>query len=98
MALRPTQGDENAFHQATALHGSVALPFLIPPAPARRGTEANPDFSCGPSWPQNFMRSRPAGTAQDCSRLRRVSQFLAREHSWNATPTLSAATFAWPGP
>jgi hypothetical protein len=37
MALRPTQGDENGFRSATALHGSVALPFVIP-------TGANPDF------------------------------------------------------
>ena len=30
MGLRPTQGDENGFCSATALHGSVALPFVIP--------------------------------------------------------------------
>ena len=30
MGLRPTQGDENGFRSATALHGSVALPFVIP--------------------------------------------------------------------
>jgi len=30
MALRPTQGDENAFYPAATLHGSVALPFVIP--------------------------------------------------------------------
>jgi hypothetical protein len=30
MYLRPTQGDENGFCSATALHGSVALPFVIP--------------------------------------------------------------------
>jgi hypothetical protein len=37
MGLRPTQGDENGFCSATALHGSVALPFVIP-------TEAYPGF------------------------------------------------------
>ena len=37
MGLRPTQGDENGFCSATALHGSVALPFVIP-------TGAYPDF------------------------------------------------------
>jgi len=37
MGLRPTQGDENGFRSATALHGSVALPFVIP-------TGAYPDF------------------------------------------------------
>jgi hypothetical protein len=30
MALRPTQGYENAFYLATALHGSATLPFVIP--------------------------------------------------------------------
>jgi hypothetical protein len=30
MGLRSTQGDENGFGSATALHGSVALPFVIP--------------------------------------------------------------------
>jgi hypothetical protein len=35
--LRPTQGDENGFCSATALHGSVTLPFVIP-------TGAYPDF------------------------------------------------------
>ncbi len=30
MGLRPTQGDENGFCSATALHGNVALPFVIP--------------------------------------------------------------------
>jgi hypothetical protein len=30
MGLRPTQGDENGFCPATALHGSVALPFVLP--------------------------------------------------------------------
>jgi hypothetical protein len=38
MGLRPTQGDENGFCSATALHGSVALPFVIPPVPVCRGT------------------------------------------------------------
>jgi hypothetical protein len=37
MGLRPTQGDENGFCSATALHGSVALPFVIP-------TGADPGF------------------------------------------------------
>jgi hypothetical protein len=37
MGLRPTQGDENGFCPATALYGSVALPFVIP-------TGADPDF------------------------------------------------------
>ena len=33
MGLGPTQGDEkNAFCPATALHGTVALPFVIPSA------------------------------------------------------------------
>src|SRR5271170_3397228 len=32
MGLRPTQGDENALCPATALHGSVAFPFVIPSA------------------------------------------------------------------
>jgi hypothetical protein len=32
MGLRPTQGDENGFCSATALHGSAALPFVIPTA------------------------------------------------------------------
>jgi hypothetical protein len=30
MSLRSTYGDENAFCPAKALHGSVALPFVIP--------------------------------------------------------------------
>ena len=30
MGLRPTQGDENGFCSATALHGCVALSFVIP--------------------------------------------------------------------
>jgi hypothetical protein len=30
LGLRSTQGDENGFCSATALHGSVALPFVIP--------------------------------------------------------------------
>ncbi len=38
MGLRSTQGYENGFCSATALHGSVALPFVIP------RTGANPDF------------------------------------------------------
>jgi hypothetical protein len=33
MGLRPAQGDENGFYSVTALHGSVALPFVIPSAP-----------------------------------------------------------------
>jgi hypothetical protein len=37
MGLRPTQEEENGFCSATALHGSVALPFVIP-------TGAYPDF------------------------------------------------------
>ncbi len=37
MGLRPTQGDENGFCSATALHGCVALSFVIP-------TGAYPDF------------------------------------------------------
>jgi len=28
--MRPAQGDEKRFYPATALHGSVALPFVIP--------------------------------------------------------------------
>jgi hypothetical protein len=38
MGLRPPKGDENGFCSATALHGSVSLPFVIPPAPVCRGT------------------------------------------------------------
>jgi len=30
MGLRPTQDEENTFVPATALYGSVALPFVIP--------------------------------------------------------------------
>jgi hypothetical protein len=37
MGLRPTQRDENGFCSATALHESVALPFVTP-------TGADPDF------------------------------------------------------
>jgi hypothetical protein len=37
----PTQGDENAFCPATALHGSFALPFVIP-------TERYPAVACRP--------------------------------------------------
>jgi hypothetical protein len=32
MGLLPTEKDENGFCSATALHGSVALPFVIPTA------------------------------------------------------------------
>jgi hypothetical protein len=39
MGLRPTQGDEKRLLSATALHG-VALPFVIPPVPAHRGSAA----------------------------------------------------------
>jgi hypothetical protein len=49
MGLRPTQGDENGFCSATALHGSVALPFVIPtgayPDFLQRGTDN--DLVCG---------------------------------------------------
>jgi len=37
MGLWPIQGDENGFCSATALHGGVTLPFVIP-------TGAYPDF------------------------------------------------------
>jgi hypothetical protein len=35
MGLRPAQGDENGFCLTTALHGSVALPFVIRPERTR---------------------------------------------------------------
>src|ERR1700688_3810827 len=40
MGLRPTKGDEKRFGPATTLYGTVALSFVIPPAPACRGSEA----------------------------------------------------------
>ena len=32
MGMRAAQGNENAFHPATTLHGSGAFPFVIPSA------------------------------------------------------------------
>jgi hypothetical protein len=40
MTLWPTQRDEKRFGPATALYETVALSFVIPPAPACRGTGA----------------------------------------------------------
>jgi hypothetical protein len=43
MGLRPTQEEENGFCSATALHGSVALPFVIPTAV--EGSAVQPTFT-----------------------------------------------------
>jgi hypothetical protein len=44
MGLRPTQGDEKRLLFSNHCPGSTALPLVIPPAPACRGTGAYPDF------------------------------------------------------
>jgi hypothetical protein len=38
MGLRPTEGDEERLGLATTLYGTVALSFVIPSAPASRGS------------------------------------------------------------
>jgi hypothetical protein len=46
MGLRPTQVDENDFCSATTLHGSVALPFVIPSAAEGIRSSANLSWKC----------------------------------------------------
>jgi hypothetical protein len=53
MGLRPTQGDEKHFCSATALYGSVALPFVIP-------SEAE-GSAVPPTFPGNVFRESVPG-------------------------------------
>ena len=51
MGLPPAQGDENAFCPATALHGSVPLPFVIPsPSTCLRQVEGEMNDIHWDSW------------------------------------------------
>jgi hypothetical protein len=71
----PIQGREKRLGPATTLYGTLALSFVIPPAPASRGSEAE-----GSVVPRNFpgnAESRP--TTNLSSRLSRRA--VEPEHS-----------------
>jgi hypothetical protein len=57
MGLRPTQGDEKSLRPATTLYRTVALSFVIPPAPVCRGSEADLSGLAveGSAVPRNFL-------------------------------------------
>jgi hypothetical protein len=65
MSLWPAQGDEKRLGPATALYGTVALPFVIP---SEAGGSAVPQTSLGnvQHYPQTKLSSRPERTRISC--------------------------------
>jgi hypothetical protein len=56
MGLRPAQGDENGFCLTTALHGSVALPFVIRPERTRISCYAAVDRAACAAFREAILR------------------------------------------
>ena len=82
MGLRPTQGDENGFCSATALHGSVALPFVIP-------TGADPDFLL------RGLRQKACAAFRKESRMKRANATNPDRKSGGSGGTCGSADLYW---
>jgi hypothetical protein len=67
MYPRPTQGDENGFCSATPLHGSVALPFVIPTG--AEGSAVQPTFTGNVFRQSGATCGSTPSISQICSRF-----------------------------
>ena len=90
MGLRPTQGDENGFCSATALHGGVALPFVIPTEP-RSSYCAAPSMATRAAFLEEsrvklVSATKPDGTVLDETSAKALVEFTIGVSAIGDTP------------